>query len=199
MLLTSMYSVVVGFVHVFITNNMFEMANTIRYGRLDAILMKPMDSQLMISVKEINYPTMPRVLTGCLLVLYFLGKLNTFPTFSEIAIFFVLSFSSVILLYSFWFTVMVLTIYFPELWNLIDLLIHFTDIAKYPGEMYHGLGQFIAFLLPMTLIVSLPAKTVLGILQYNDAVLLVGISFLFFFVSRIAWKTALRHYTSASN
>ena len=76
MLLTAMYSVVVGFVHVFITNNMFEMAHVIRFGRLDSILLKPMDSQFMLSLKEVNYPTVPRVLTGCILVVIFLFRLH---------------------------------------------------------------------------------------------------------------------------
>ncbi len=199
MLLTAIYSVVVGFVHLFITNNMFEMAHVIRFGRLDSILLKPMDSQFMLSLKEVNYPTVPRVLTGCILVVIFLFRLHISPTISDIGVLILLSCASILFLYSFWFTVMVFTVYYPQLWNLIELLVHFSDIAKYPGEMYHGLGQFIVFLFPLTLIVSLPTKAVLRSLHWSDGIILVCFSIGFFLLSRIVWKHALRSYTSASS
>ena len=64
----------------------------------------------MLSLKEVNYPTVPRVLTGCILVVIFLFRLHISPTISDMGVLILLSCASILFLYSFWFTVMVFTV-----------------------------------------------------------------------------------------
>jgi len=73
-------------------------------------------------------------------------------------------------------------------------------MGRYPVEMVRELRNFVLFfLLPFSLTVATPLKVFLRSALDGDVLLLVVISLVLFAASRMFWKFALRHYTSASS
>jgi ABC-2 type transport system permease protein len=106
---------------------------------------------------------------------------------------------SIVIIYSSWMLIMTLTIWFPKLSNLSDLLFQVNQISKFPQEIYKGASNYLLFVLfPLTVIVVTPAKQVLHKAQVGDILLLIIFAISLFSLSRFFWRFALRFYTSAS-
>lgn len=200
LILTGVYSIVAGMFHVLFSRNFERMAQTIFLGKLDPVLIKPVDSQFLLSFTNINYSSVPRVVAGGLFVWYLLyqNNISVFPV--QTLYFILLAVMGLILLYSIWFTVMTITVKYPHLSNLTDLMFHVMDTAKYPLEMYRELQLYVMiFLVPLALVVSLPTKVLFQKASGGEIASLIALTVGFFVASRMLWKFALRFYTSASS
>ncbi|MBI4009165.1 ABC-2 family transporter protein [Candidatus Roizmanbacteria bacterium] len=200
LILMGFYNIVIGgFFHMFFSRNFDHLANTVHFGQLDSILLKPVDSQFLVSTGTIAYWQVTRIIMGLTVVLYLLHNEAIKVTVSNVLVFTGLSVFGLLLLYSIWFTVMTLTIWHSRLSNLVYLLYHFNDLARFPPEMFRTLKSFVLPLLPYFLVLVVPTKVILHKLTVIDTVLLISASLLFLLLSRKFWKFALRYYTSASS
>ena len=131
---------------------------------------------------------------------YMLVKMQISITLINILGFCALAFFGIAILYSIWFIVCTLIIWFPRLSNLVDLLYNLNGLARFPPEMIYGLKNFfLLFLIPFTLTIALPTKVLFNRVLNGEIILLTAISFVLFWLSRKFWKFALRYYTSASS
>lgn len=200
LLLNGLYGIIVGIYHVFISRNFERFSNIIHFGQLDSLLIKPIDSQFLLSFWLIGYATFSRVIIAFVYTWYISNQLHISPTFFSVISIAILMIFSLVLLYSIWYIVITLTIWQTRLSNLTELMFTITGTARYPQEMLHQLTSYVfVFLIPITLIINVPAKAYLAKLQTVDVVWLVVLSVGLFLVSRKFWKFALRFYTSASN
>ena len=200
LLLSAVYSIFIGFYHLIVSRNMERFADLIFFGRLDSLLLKPLDSQFSVSLWLFNYTSITRVIIGIFLSFYFLQQLHISLGIVSIVLFFFFMSIGLLLLYSFWFFFLIFIVWQPRLSNIVELLYNISGIARYPQEMYRQLASYIfLFLLPLTLIINTPTKILLGRITIFDAIELACIAVVFFYISRKFWKFALRFYTSASS
>jgi len=200
LLLNGLYGIIIGIYHVFLSANFERFSNVIHFGQLDSILVKPIDSQFLLSFWLVRFATFSRVIIAGVYTWYISKGLHVTPTPVSVLSIIIFMVFGLILLYSIWYTVITLTIWQTRLSNLTELMFSVTGIARYPQEMLHQLTNFVfVFLLPLTLIINIPAKVYLSRIDSPDAVWLLVLSVIFFVISRKFWKFALRFYTSASN
>lgn len=176
------------------------MAEIIDFAQLDTILIKPIDSQFFLTMRWVNYASIIRIVFGVGFLLYFLHSFELRITVMSTLIFFLFLSLGVLLLYSLWFGVATLLLWFPRLSNLMELMYTVAGLTRYPGEMYRNASEYLfLFLLPLTLIVSTPVKFLVRRASSMDLMFLVFFAVLFFLASRKFWLFALRFYTSASS
>ncbi len=200
LLLNGLYGIIIGIYHVFISRNFERFSNIIHFGQLDSLLVKPIDSQFLLSFWLFGYATISRVIIAIIYTWYISNQLHISPTIFSVLSIVVLMIFSLLLLYSIWYIVITITIWQTRLSNLTELMFTITGTARYPQEMLNQLASYVfVFLLPLTLIINIPAKAFLSRLQSWDVIWLVTLSVGLFIVSRKFWKFALRFYTSASN
>lgn len=200
LLLNGLYGIIIGIYHVIISRNFERFSNIIHFGQLDSLLVKPIDSQFLLSFWLIGYATISRVIIAVIYTWYIANQLHIYPTFFSVISIVALMIFSLVLLYSIWYIVITITIWQTRLSNLTELMFTVTGSARYPQEMLQQLASYVfVFLLPLTLIINIPAKAFLSRLQSGDVIWLVVLSVGLFIVSRKFWKFALRFYTSASN
>ena len=198
-LLMALYNIVIGgFFHMFFSRNFDLFAESIHLGKLDTVLLKPIDSQFSMSFGVISYANLTRVAIGFIVAIYIISVTHMKVTLFDLVAFVALSIFGILLLYSIWFTVLTVTIWFSRLTNLVVLLYHLNDIARFPPEMLRGLGNFSLFLIPYTLILVTPTKAILERLTGWEIGYLLFLSLIFFYISRKFWQFALRFYTSAN-
>jgi ABC-2 type transport system permease protein len=199
LLLTGLYSVIIGIFYFLFARNFERLSANIVYGRLDGILLKPLDAQFSLSVWYMNFATIFRVFFASIFVGYIVYQSHIPVGLINVISFLVLLIFSITLMYSIWFIVLSLMIWFPRLSNLIDLLYSFNDTTRYPPEMYKRFHPFVFyFALPYTFVLVSPLKALLGKILFGDVAGLIICALSFFICSRIIWKFALRYYTSAS-
>lgn len=200
LLLNGIYGIIIGFFHMLFSRNFERFSELIHFGQLDALLVKPVDSQFLCTFWLFGYATVSRIIIATSYVIYIANLLHITFSLIHVASFIGVTLISLLLLYSIWFISITFTIWFSRLNNLVDLMFTITGIARYPQEMLRQLVSYVfVFLLPITLIITLPTKTYLERLRTEDFILLTILSFVFFVFSRRFWKFALRYYTSASS
>lgn len=199
-LLTGFYNIIIGTFHVLFSRNFERFSDIIFFGQLDSLLLKPADSQFLLSFWFFNYIGLLRVIIGIIFSFYMLFQMHISFTIITIAIYVIFSAVGIILLYSLWYILLTLTIWFTRLSNVVDLLSQINGITRHPPEIFTRFKGFILiFLLPLTLIVALPTKVFLNKLSFAEGAELILFALMLFFISRKFWKIALRFYTSASS
>lgn len=197
--LTVMINVIYGTYRTLFDTNFWGFSRIIHKGELDAVLLKPVDSQFQMSTWYIDFSGVIRTSIAIGLAIYLTHIFNFQVTLFSLLIFILLSIAGVILLYSITFSFLTIIIWFSKLHNLYELINTGTSTSKYPKEMYAGLNGFLFFiLLPMILIISTPTRALLQKGNIWDSMLIVAFAIICFTFSRLFWKFALRFYTSAS-
>lgn len=199
-LLTASFSFIWGFFHIFFGKNFERIADIIHYGQLDQLLLKPIDSQFLLSLYYVNFTGIIRLILGMTAILIILAKIRIAITFVTVLGYLTLIFCGLILIYSLWYIITSLIIWFTRLTNLVDLLFNISGISRYPPEMMKRVQvYFFPVLLPILIFVSTPTKVLLHKVLLGDVLQLIGVTLVFFLISRWFWRFALRYYTSASS
>ncbi len=200
LILTGAYNIMIGFFHMLFSRNFERFSRIIHLGRLDDILIKPVDSQFLLSFWMVNYTSVFRIILGTTVTVYLLLKYNMSFSIFSIFYFLILLFFGVALLYSIWFIVSTLIIWFTNLSNLVHLMYDVNAVTRFPQEMYKGLSEFVfLFLFPLTFIITSPVKTLLTKPNQFDGIILILLACIFVYISRSFWRFALRNYSSASS
>lgn len=200
LLLASTYSVFIGLFHAFISRNIHRLSEEIYYGRLDYMLVKPIDSQFAASLWTVDFISFFRIVMGLLLSWYFVGVLQLAITPLILLWYWVFIFVGLCILYSIWLSVISITIFNPRLSNLIDLLYHVSELTRYPQEMYQHVSMIIyPLLFPFIFILIPPTKILLQQYSVAQGIQAVSVAIAFLLVSRLIWTQSLKHYASASS
>ncbi len=193
------YNIIVGTFHSLFSRNFERFSQIIHYGELDGLLLKPVDSQFLLSFWLFNYASLSRIIIGIIGFVILFSQHQIFPSLLQFFLFFMLGIISILLLYSIWYSVTTLMIWFTRLSNLVDFLYHMNGATRFPQEMYKGSNQLIFFLVfPLTLVITTPIKALLEKATIADVYIILICATLLFSFSRLFWKFALRFYTSAS-
>lgn len=198
-LLTALYNVFIGAFHMLFSSNFERFAKVIHLGQLDSLLVKPLDSQFLLSFWLFNYTSLFRVFLGIIVSFYMMGLTHADVHVFSILILVLLGITGLFLMYSIWYIFLTVTIWFTKLYNIVDLLYQINSVTRYPPEMFTKVKSFIVLILfPLTLVIAAPAKSVLNRLTLSDVSLLIFSAMSLLLFSRVFWKFALRYYTSAS-
>lgn len=198
-LLTVITNVIYGTYRLLFDINFWRFSQVIHHGELDAILLRPVDSQFQMSLWYIDFSAVLRILISIGLTIYLILLFHFEVSLLSVIFFVFLAAASLIIIYSLAFTIMTLTIWFTKLSNLFELINTSFTASRYPKEMYQSLNGFaFLFLLPLVIVISTPTKALIKQGNLFDSFLLILFSVVFFIISRVFWKFALRFYTSAS-
>jgi len=192
--------------------NAANFSELIRTGNLDFALLKPIDTQFLISFEKMDLAMLNQVLLSIGLLVYSLSNLpdSAQPTVFGIALYLVYVIAGVTIFYSLMISLASTAIWFGRNQGLYDFWFYITVFARYPRSIYQteppsvagGLILFaFTFVLPILVVVSVPARVLLGTLgdQAWLAVIPFAAAGLGLIVSRTIFTWSLRSYRSASS
>lgn len=198
--LTGVFNIIVGgFFRMMNAENFDRMTSKISHGDLDEILLKPIDSQFLISFLHIKLHGLFRIFLAILFTAYILSIYNIFVGALNIILFLMFALFGYIIIYSFWYLVMTFAIWFPDLHNLNEITYNTDALTRMPPQVLFAIGiPILLILLPYIFVVSTPTKALIGNLGILEGITAIFVSILLLLLSRAFWKFALRYYTSAS-
>ena len=200
LLLNGVYGIFISFFHMQFSRNFERFSELIHLGHLDSLLVKPLDSQFLVSFWLFGYATISRTIISLIYTFYIAKSLSISFSLPQLLGIVALFPAGLLLLYSIWFIIITITIWFSRLSNLVELMFTVTGTARYPQEMLRQVTNYVfVFLFPFTLVVTLPTKAFLNRLHTEELFISAVITLLLFVFSRKFWKFALRSYTSASS
>jgi viologen exporter family transport system permease protein len=176
-----------------------QLADEVRSGELDLVLVKPVDAQGFVSFRRLDVWRITDVLLGLGLAGYALVQLHRVPTAAQLAAFALTLAAAAIVVYAIWVTLMSLAFWFVSVENIAVLFDSVFEGARYPVSAYPGALRFLfVYLIPIAWTTTIPASALTGRLRPEIGVLSVLIAALVFALARALWRASLRRYSGAS-
>lgn len=190
--------------------NADELSELIRTGTLDFALLKPIDTQFLISLQRIDWSAVANLLFGLLLLGFSLIRLHYLPGPIEILLYPVYLACGVAILYALMISLAATSVWLGRNQTLYDFWFYITNFSRYPMEIYTGrfgtpLRHVFTFLVPVLIVVNVPARLLVRPLAPHDWQDWFLPAFTLFAtaaslaVSRWIFQRALLSYRSASS
>lgn len=188
--------------------NCANFSELIRTGNLDFALLKPIDTQFLISFEKMDLANITQVALAVSLLSYALYELGRPVSVLQVLIYLVLIASAVAFFYSLMIALASTSIFFGRNQSLLDFWFYVTVFARYPRSIYQNTGSWagellyftFSYVLPILLVVTIPARTLISTLRQPaliaGTVLAAAASL---FLSRRIFQWSLRSYRSASS
>lgn len=182
--------------------NVANIPELVRTGRLDSLLALPIDSQFAVSTKQFGLDSVLNAILGAIVVIVSLSKLHVMPSPMMIVLYFIAIGFGVAIHYSIMLTLAAISFWIVRAQGLVYGYFNFLQIARYPDAIFPRVFQFIfGWIIPVIIVANIPAKLLIKPLGQPSLLMfqLVVAGTIAFLLSRIFWRFALRHYSSASS
>jgi ABC-2 type transport system permease protein len=202
--------VINALVQTFFMTNADELTDLIRTGGLDFLLLKPIDTQFLVSLRRVEWSSLSNLAVGLVLLGYSLLRLAYLPGPIQVVLYVVYVACGVAIYYSLMIALASATVWMGRNLTLYDFWFYITTFSRYPMEIYTGpvgqpLRQFFTFIIPVLVVVNVPARMLVRPLaaQNWQSWLLAGFTILAAAASvassRWLFQLALASYRSASS
>ncbi|MBA4019382.1 MAG: ABC transporter permease [Pirellula sp.] len=194
-------------VQFFFMTNMEELSDLIRTGNLDFALLKPIDTQFLLSLRKFEWSSLANVVFAAILLAVSLGHLEFRPTPLQGVLYVVFILCGVALLYSLMIALGSVSVWLGRNESLYDFWFYITNFSRYPMEIYEGpfgtpLRLAFTFAVPILLVANVPARLLAWPFESQDW-RLAGYAFVASLVALVASRKlfykALAAYRSASS
>lgn len=199
-LLTASYNVITGLFHAFFSSNFERFAAVVNKGDLDYILAKPVDSQFLLTFWHVGYTSFIRIVFGLLVIIYLISLFHFRVNIFSMVGFVIFGVLGISILYSVWLMFSTLLVWYPQITNILGFLYEMNGITRFPPDMYRFFsGSVFILFLPLMFVIAAPVRILIERAQIYEFLGGILSSLILLFISRIFWKFALKHYSSASS
>lgn len=194
-----------GLIETLFLENCVGFAELVRSGDLDMYLLKPIDEQFLVSCRHFDWSTAPNVLQGIGVMIYALACLAWPFDAGRLLGFLALFACGCAMAYSFLLMLCSMSVWMVRNQSLMELWWLFTTLMRYPREIFPAtgwlspVGMFFTWIVPILLVVNVPATTMVKVLDWRFVVLMVVATLVLLGASRWFFRRALRSYRSASS
>lgn len=199
------YYALEGTIETFFLSNCSEFADLIRSGNLDFYLLKPIDEQFLVTMRNLDWSTVPNILLG--LGVLTSGLIQMHWTFhpGQLALFALLFACGAAMAYSFLVLLMSTGVWLVRNQSLFEMWWLVTTLMRYPREIFNvswavPVGWFFTFLVPVLLVVNVPAAVLVNKLSDPLTIVMTMVAtVVLLWTSRTFFRRALQSYRSASS
>src|SRR6187455_1804111 len=181
-LLIGTHQIIAQLFQAFFFVNLANVPELVRMGKMDSVLVLPIDSQFAVSTKQFGLDS---ILNALSVLLYVVA----------------LGFG-VAVHYSIMLALAAVSFWIIRAQGLVYGYFNFLNIARYPDVIYPWLFRLIfGWVIPVVIIANIPARLLIKSLGQPFPLMLhlIIASTIVFWLSRVFWNFALRHYSSASS
>jgi ABC-2 type transport system permease protein len=198
--LTGSFLMVEGLSSALFQRNMQRLSEMVNKGELDFVLIRPISSQFLVSIRYIDFGDLPTAVVGLGYVVIGLGRLGITPAPFEVATYVLLLVSALLSLYALWFMAVTLVLWTGRINNISAIMPPFIEMGRMPSDIYRGLAKpMLTYVLPIAAIATLPSKALLGVLEPSALPIQLALTVVLLWASSRFWHYSLRRYTSASS
>jgi ABC-2 type transport system permease protein len=181
-------------------DNCIRLTDQIRQGDLDFNLVKPINTQFLVSLRYTDYASIVNASVGLGVVFYGLDKLGVTVSLGGALLFAALVVNSVLIYYSILFVLSTWTFWIGRSNNLMELYWQFGQFSRYPGDIYPWLLRgLLLTLIPMLVVSNFPAGVLINKLQSGFVFYGFAMGMVFVAFTVWVWQAGLKRYRSASS
>jgi ABC-2 type transport system permease protein len=201
-LLVGTHQIIAQLFQAFFFVNVANIPELVRTGKLDSLLVLPIDSQFAVSTKQFGLDSVVNAIVGAAVVCISLSKLGVMPNAVAIVLYLIAIAFGIAIHYSIMLALAAVSFWIVRAQGLVYGYFNFLNIARYPDVIFPWLFQFIfGWIIPVVIVANIPARLLIKSFGQPGWLMLklVIASSVIFGLSRAFWRFALRHYSSASS
>jgi len=181
--------------------NINTMSHHISTGYLDTYMTKPVSLQFMLSFRRFDIGALvPNLITGIVMLVIGINRYDVAIDIQTLAGFIVLIISSILLAYSVFFGIQLISFWIVKSDAITGVLEVMWDYNNMPMTIYSkAIQNVLIFGIPLFVISNFPSLFVLGKLNSAYIVWALAAPAIFLTATRVVWKSAIKNYTSASS
>jgi ABC-2 type transport system permease protein len=201
-LLVGTHQLIAQIFQAFFYSNLANLPDLIRTGRLDFLLLQPIDTQFAVSTKQFGLDNLVNALIGVAFVAMALVKLGVIPTLEQVALYIVAIALGVMIHYCVLFCLAATSFWIVRSQGLIYGYYSLFNLGRYPDVIFRGLFKFVfSWIIPVIVVTNVPTRLLIRtadspgplLFQLILATLIVTVG------TRLFWLAALKRYASASS
>lgn len=176
-----------------------ELGDYVRTGQFDALLVKPIPPHIHLGFRHVSLTeSLGEGLMGFALVGY--GFVQVGLPWAAIPLYVGMLAVSLTTYYAFCLLINSAVFWIVKSQELNSIVYTFMETARYPRDIYRGLGKAIfTFVIPISLIATAPASVLAGRMDWELIGLAVAVAAGMMGGAMAVWNISLRHYSSASS
>jgi len=183
--------------------NVANIPELVRTGKLDFMLLLPVDSQFAVSTRQFGMDNIVNALVGVGIVIFALAKMHVTPGPIQILLYIPAVALGVAIHYSIMLFLCTISFWIVRAQGLVFGYYNLFNIARYPDSIFgHGIFRFVfSWIIPVIVVANIPARLLGRIFEGPIPLMahLAGAAILALALSRAFWHFALRRYSSASS
>jgi ABC-2 type transport system permease protein len=188
-----------GVIRALIQPNMQLLMDDIREGKLDHALTKPVDAQLLVSVRQFALWQLVDVVVGAGIVLSAVLRLTDRVTVLGVGAFALTLVLGTIIVYCFWLLITTCAFWVIRMEHVAELFNGLYQAGRWPVTIYPGwLRVMFTVLVPLAFAVTVPAEALTGRADAGTVVLTLGFTLVLSAFTRWFWRRGLSNYSGAS-
>jgi len=182
--------------------NIANIPELVRTGKLDSLLLLPIDSQFAVSTKQFGLDSVMNALLGKVVVIAALIQLHVTPSIATVLLYLVALAFGVAIHYSIMLTLAAVSFWIIRAQGLVYGYFNFLHIARYPDAIFpRWFRRIFSWVIPVVIVSNIPARLLVKALGQPGWLMLhlIVAGSIAFLISRYFWRFALNHYSSASS
>lgn len=180
--------------------NCMDLPENVRTGRLDFILLQPVNSQFLITIRKFDLGALVNGSIGLGFVAYAAWKLGLNPTPWQLGLYFLLLLNGALIHYALMLAIVSISFWIVKAQGLVYGYYNLFQITRIPrGAFKGGVLLFFTYVLPMLIVANYPAEVLVRGLRGEGILWIFGLAAGFLIMSSLWFRFALRSYTSASS
>jgi ABC-2 type transport system permease protein len=188
-----------GIIHTSIQPNMQRIMNDIQQGTLDFALTKPLDAQMLVSVREFRFWSLVDVIMGFIVLVVAFVQMNSNLQFLHALAFVAALVMGGTMIYCFWMIVTSTAFWLIRVDEITNLFEGLYAAGRWPVGIYPGwLQTGLTFLVPVAFAITVPAEALTSRLNAWTLLEELGLTILFWLVARFIWRFGVKNYAGAS-
>lgn len=201
MMVVACYTILDGFQQALLAPNRTQITELVRQGKLDFVLLKPLDSQFYLSLRRLSLWGLPNILLGLGLLILAIRQMEAPITLAGVALGLVALLLALLILYALGYLLSTLTIWLVKMDNITFAMQALLEAGRYPVPAYPmAYRVFFTVVVPVAFMTSVPAQSFFAPGQAVGWVLgSAGVAGALLWGAWAFWRFALRSYTSASS
>ena len=188
-----------GVIRTTIQPNMQRLMEDVRDGKLDFALTKPEDSQVLVSIRNVQIWRAVDVIAGAAVLAYGIDGLDAGVGVGDVLLFLGLLVLGAVTIYCFWLVIATLAFWIVNVWEIIELFDGIYQAGRWPTSIFPGWLRFgVTFIFPLAFAITVPAEAITSRLEWSTVGIAIGFAVVLFAFTRWWWGFGLRRYSGAS-
>jgi ABC-2 type transport system permease protein len=194
------FTVLGGLIQAVIKPNVVQFMEEVADGKLDYVLAKPVDAQLLVSIRGVRLWQAVDVLVGGVVMGAGAARLHPRPgLLAVLGLLTTLGLAGVIV-YCFLLLLATTAFWFVRVDSFVESFDGIYQAARWPVGIYPGwLRLGLTVVVPLGFAVTVPAQALTGQLTWPTLVGAAALAAVLAVLTRVCWRLGLRHYSGASS